>query len=173
MLTLGESSNDRSSNGIDEEQGLLNSRRSSNEHSTTDDTRNEETGSQTRPNSVNTESSAYVKRKTSQLLNVIRGNQQTEAPLSPKLAELVQAFAGSDIAAAVRSEIDSAGNLTGQDELPDVAEEDRLLRGRKGASWLMQFRILSGRAFKNLYRNPALLMTHYVSSIVLASKLSF
>jgi len=42
------------------------------------------------------------------------------------------------------------------------------LRGRKRASWGTQFRILSGRAFKNLYRDPALLAAHYISSVALA-----
>jgi hypothetical protein len=49
----------------------------------------------------------------------------------------------------------------------DVAEVSEL-RGRKRASWSTQFRILSGRAFKNLYRDPALLAAHYLSSIALA-----
>lgn len=169
-VALGEPSQDRDSNLNDEERGLSYSRRSSNEQSNTDTTRVEETELHTRPNSVNTETSAFVKRKTSQLLNVIRGNQQTEAPLSPRLAELVDAYAASGIAASVRAEIESARNRTGENELPNLAEEDRLRRGRKGATWLMQFRILSGRAFKNLYRNPALLVTHYLSSIVLASE---
>jgi len=46
--------------------------------------------------------------------------------------------------------------------------ETTLLRGRKRASYGTQFRILSGRAFKNLYRDPALLMAHYLSAIALA-----
>jgi len=46
--------------------------------------------------------------------------------------------------------------------------ETTLLRGRKRASWTTQFRILSGRAFKNLYRDPALLAAHYIGSIGLA-----
>ena len=53
-------------------------------------------------------------------------------------------------------------------ELPDVAAETTLLRGRKRASWGTQFRILSGRAFKNLYRDPYLLAAHYLSAIGLA-----
>jgi hypothetical protein len=53
-------------------------------------------------------------------------------------------------------------------ELPDVVLETSMLRGRKRASWGTQFRILSGRAFKNLYRDPALLTTHYLSAVGLA-----
>jgi hypothetical protein len=46
-------------------------------------------------------------------------------------------------------------------------------RRRRGASWPTQFRILSGRAFKNLYRDPALLTAHYLSSIALACESFF
>ncbi|THH08580.1 hypothetical protein EW145_g2614 [Phellinidium pouzarii] len=161
-----------SSNLDDEERGFLHSRRSlhsSNGNSNAESTSVDETELQTRPNSVTTESSAFVKRKTSQFLDVIRGNQnKANTPLSPRLAVLVEAYAASDIATGVRAEIDSFAHRNPVDELPDVVEENRLLRGRRGASWLMQFRILSGRAFKNLYRDPALLMAHYLSSIILA-----
>jgi hypothetical protein len=44
--------------------------------------------------------------------------------------------------------------------------------GRKhkgsGANWKDQLKILGGRTFKNLYRNPDLLLTHYAISIVMA-----
>jgi len=36
------------------------------------------------------------------------------------------------------------------------------------ARWATQFRILRGRAFKNIYQDPALLAAHYLSSIALA-----
>ncbi|KAI0783919.1 hypothetical protein BC629DRAFT_1582504 [Irpex lacteus] len=51
--------------------------------------------------------------------------------------------------------------------LPDVALENSLTRGRRGELGT-QFTILSGRAFKNLYRNPALLAAHYISAIGVA-----
>ncbi|KAI5118132.1 hypothetical protein M0805_001731 [Coniferiporia weirii] len=165
-------SHDESSNLDDEERGFLNSRRSlhsSNGNGNTESTRADETELQTRPSSVMTGSSTFVKRKTSQFLNVIRGNQHNgNAPLSPQLATLVDAYAASEMAADIRNEFESFANRNPEDELPNVVEENRLLRGRRGASWLMQFRILSGRAFKNLYRDPALLAAHYISSIVLA-----
>lgn len=52
-------------------------------------------------------------------------------------------------------------------------ENDAEIRGYQRASWWTQFRILSGRAFKNLYRNPILLLTHYAVSIVLALVCAF
>jgi ABC-type multidrug transport system permease subunit len=39
------------------------------------------------------------------------------------------------------------------------------LRSGTRASWWSQFQILSGRTFKNLYRNPLLLQAHYITAI--------
>jgi hypothetical protein len=141
----------------------------------------EETELQTRPGST-TSAGGYIKRKTSQLLDAVanktrRGDRSNS--VSPMLAALVEAYFASDIAAEIRRDAEAvsraqagtvapSGNGNGADELPDVAVESILLRGRKRASWSTQFRILSGRAFKNLYRDPALLTAHYTSSIALA-----
>jgi len=64
--------------------------------------------------------------------------------------------------------ISDNGERVGTAEMRDVVGETGLLRGRRSASWATQFRILSGRAFKNLYRDPALLTAHYLGSIALA-----
>ena len=138
-----------------------------------EDTAEDDTELQTRSGSgsITPDSSSYVKRKTSQFLDVLRGGQSRDsASLSPQLQALIDGYAASDIAASMRTEVDAAVERRPEDELPNVVEENRLLRGRRGASWLTQFRILSGRAFKNLYRNPALLTAHYLSSIALACK---
>lgn len=119
--------------------------------------------------SEHSESSGFVKRKTSQFLEAVTGSSPaSEAPLSPKLAALVEAYAAGDVATQLRAEIDALQRRDPAQQQPDVAQEETLLRGRKGASWLTQFRILSGRAFKNLYRDPALLSAHYLSAIALA-----
>ena len=158
----------------------------------------EETELQTRPASaasstggyIATSTGNYIKRKTSQLLDAVSsGSRNSEVVLTPQLAALVQAYADSEIAARIRREMEEVrreaeasrnggatrngdGHITG--ELPDVALETTLLRGRKRASWGTQFRILSGRAFKNLYRDPALLAAHYLSAVGLAGRrLSF
>jgi ABC-type multidrug transport system permease subunit len=39
------------------------------------------------------------------------------------------------------------------------------LRSGTRASWASQFQILTGRTFKNLYRNPLLLQAHYITAI--------
>jgi ATP-binding cassette, subfamily G (WHITE), member 2 len=144
--------------------------------------------SRTRPSSIADSISAvtknagngagnYIKRKTSQLLDAIssgstKGNGGST--MSPQLAALVQAYYDSDIANAIREEINvikQRPEQTGESEATqtrDIAEESSNLRGRRRASYATQFRILSGRAFKNLYRNPALLSAHYISSIAIA-----
>ena len=121
----------------------------------------------------------YIKRKTSQLMDAVSlSSQKTDTPpLTPELATLVETYAKSDISERIKNEIEEVrasahtganGNGTEAGETRDVAVESSLLRGRKRASWGTQFRILSGRAFKNLYRDPALLAAHYISSVALA-----
>ncbi|KAF9507174.1 hypothetical protein BS47DRAFT_1373972 [Hydnum rufescens UP504] len=144
--------------------------------------------SRTRPSSIADSISAvtknvgngagnYIKRKTSQLLDAIssgstKGNGGST--MSPQLAALVQAYYDSDIASAIREDINvikQRPEHTGEPEATqtrDITEESSNLRGRRRASYATQFRILSGRAFKNLYRNPALLSAHYISSIAIA-----
>lgn len=143
-------------------------------------------------------SGAYnsIKRKTSQLFEVVSyGNASSSSSqsqphnhhgqMAAKLRYLVAEYKKSDVAKEIKEDRESVRssveNSNGDNansasnayeahlsQLPDVATETTLLRGRKRASWGTQFRILSGRAFKNLYRDPALLMAHYLSAVVLA-----
>lgn len=145
-------------------------------------TAEEETELQTRPNSISDTAAASsnpIKRKVSQLWDIlsVSGSQATSRPLNPKLAALVSTYASSDIAASIRAEVaefsepgpgSSTPNGQNGSALPDVEGEIKGMKGRSRASWGTQFRILSGRAFKNLYRDPALLTAHYVSSIIIA-----
>lgn len=140
----------------------------------------EETELQTRSNSLSNTaagSTTYIKHKASQLLDVlsISGSQKSAKPVSPRLSALIKAYSESEIASSIRAEIEAASHAVGNgngngvsSDLPDVAGETAVLRTHSRASWGTQFRILSGRAFKNLYRDPALLTAHYVSSIVIA-----
>ncbi|KAE9404292.1 hypothetical protein BT96DRAFT_973299 [Gymnopus androsaceus JB14] len=140
-----------------------------------------------RPASVSSNSSttrAYdsIKRKTSQLFEAVSGSSSssssTQIQLATKLKYLVDEYKRSDIANEIQEDKENVrssamastenANGNGNGQLPDVAVETTLLRGRKRASWGTQFRILSGRAFKNLYRDPALLMAHYLSAVLLA-----
>jgi hypothetical protein len=177
----------------DEERALGSSSSGFNVHSpsthTPNNTREESTELRTRPNSINESSSVpsnegkgaaltagnYIKRKTSQLLDVFSSSStQADVPLNPQLAHLVQAYASSQIAADIRADIaEATSNLVEPNPDPareqrDVVEESVGVRGRRRASYATQFKILSGRAFKNLYRNPALLTAHYISSLAIA-----
>ncbi|KAJ7081875.1 hypothetical protein B0H15DRAFT_890062 [Mycena belliarum] len=131
---------------------------------------NDETELRTR-NSNASSSGTYIKRKASQFLDAVSlsssSNKKGNAPLTPRLAALVDAYAASSVAQHIKEEGETL-RRAGAGELPDVAVETSLLRGRKRATYGTQFRILSGRAFKNLYRDPALLTAHYLSSIALA-----
>lgn len=122
--------------------------------------------------SISSQTSNFIKRKTSQLLEAVSPSAKTDAPLAPALLALVDAYAQSDIAAEIKAHTEEVAQVqngtNGNGTLRDVEEESTLLRGRQRASWGTQFRILSGRAFKNLYRDPALLAAHYLSSIGLA-----
>jgi hypothetical protein len=101
------------------------------------------------------------------------------------LEALVKSYRESNVAKEVRHEIDHAATTNGVNNgtatprgvdgeaMRDVAEESTVLRGRRRASWTTQFRILSGRAFKNLYRNPALLTAHYTAAIAIAGERDF
>ncbi|EPT01714.1 hypothetical protein FOMPIDRAFT_1119813 [Fomitopsis schrenkii] len=134
----------------------------------------EETELQPRASSVAGSASGYVRKKTSQLLQAITPNSLPGGgPLAPRLQALVDAFASSTIATSLKEEIvevsaSARAAQNGSSQLPDAALETMISRGRRRASWVTQFRILSGRAFKNLYRDPALLAAHYVSAVLVA-----
>ena len=121
----------------------------------------------------------YIKRKTSQLMDAVSlsSHKGDTPPLAQQLETLVETYANSDIAKGIKDETEevrtsahTGANANGTEggETRNIVVENSLLRGRKRASWGTQFRILSGRAFKNLYRDPALLAAHYISSIGLA-----
>ncbi|KAN0063089.1 FAD-dependent urate hydroxylase [Thecaphora frezii] len=96
---------------------------------------------------------------------------------SSRLQNLVEAFAQSDIAAQNaremnaflgRSSEEADGAPTSVNELPDISRQNRLHRSYKKASLWTQFTILSGRAFKNLYRDPILMFAHFGLAVGLA-----
>ncbi|KAK4051863.1 FAD-dependent urate hydroxylase [Microbotryomycetes sp. JL201] len=89
----------------------------------------------------------------------------SSTPVDVKLAKLVQSFASSDVAAENRERI--AASSTSRSR--GVANSQPIvLRSYKRASWWQQFTILSGRCFKNLYRNPMLMWSHYAVAIIVA-----
>lgn len=100
-----------------------------------------------------------------------------QAPLPPKVASLVESYHSSTIAASIQGDIDAQSeasrirsrgvNSNGNADLADIEEADKVLRTHQKASLFTQLRILSGRSFKNLYRNPQLMLAHYALSLLL------
>jgi ABC-type multidrug transport system ATPase subunit/ABC-type multidrug transport system permease subunit len=90
---------------------------------------------------------------------------------------MTRAFARSDIAAATHEEIAqtvaTAGSANGPNANGNSAEgsspqTSAVGQGYARVGYLRQFIILSQRTWKNLYRNPMLMLTHYAIAIVLA-----
>jgi len=98
-------------------------------------------------------------------------SEPAEGTISDRLQTLVKAYDESSVANDIKYGIASAAASSQSNGGHDTAPEP--LSSYKRASWWTQFRILSGRAFKNLYRNPMLMLSHYVVSLVLALFCSF
>jgi len=93
--------------------------------------------------------------------------------LDSGLNELVCSYARSDVANSIRDDIHAAvtsaaaanGHINGQ---PNGASVSGTLKSYRRVGWLGQFMILSRRTWRNLYRNPMLMLTHYAIAILLA-----
>lgn len=145
--------------------------------------RDESTELRTRRNSMveDSSSSGGVRKKTSRIANGLRSafangqgnghNVWIPALSSGKLVHLVNSFAESDMSNETKRELDAFLGRQSEgvvNELPDVGSQSSLLRSYKKAGLWTQFKILSGRAFKNLYRDPILMFAHFGLAIVLA-----
>ena len=88
------------------------------------------------------------------------------------LDSLIESYKTSSVAKGIQEEIDAAASPTPNGNADGTAGEQAGLGGpgtgfhRLG--WFGQFKILSQRTWKNLYRNPMLMLAHYAISIVLA-----
>ncbi|PWN42701.1 hypothetical protein IE81DRAFT_119342 [Ceraceosorus guamensis] len=113
-----------------------------------------------------------LRHKTSKLAagvrNALGSRPLATAQITPRLAALVDTYAKSSVSEELQKEIRSFENEAGSASLPDVSDPERSLQGYEKASLWTQLVILSGRAFKNLYRNPMLMAAHYTMSLVLA-----
>lgn len=104
--------------------------------------------------------------------------EANDAPLSTDgtdLDALHQAYMESDIAGSTHDEIQEAvansqhaNGQNGHAPGSSNGSSGGIGKGYARASYGRQFIILSGRTWKNLYRNPLLMLTHYVIAIVLA-----
>lgn len=89
--------------------------------------------------------------------------------LTPHLRHLAQAYDDSTLAAELREEIARSIQDTSSGSSSAVLSGDTaIISTHKKPTLMTQFRILSDRTFKNLYRNPMLMFAHYGIAVVLA-----
>lgn len=84
------------------------------------------------------------------------------------LEALVETYDSSALASGIRDDIAKKRDESNEEELNDSLSESLLLHGPDRIGFAKQFKILAIRTFKNLYRNPMLLLTHYIISTLLA-----
>ncbi|KAG8533198.1 uncharacterized protein KY384_001981 [Bacidia gigantensis] len=86
---------------------------------------------------------------------------------------LISSYSSSDVAKTIREDIHSAmngssnanGSINGHFDHPVVSGS---IKGYRRIGYFRQFLILSQRTWRNLYRNPMLMLTHYAIAILLA-----
>ena len=91
-----------------------------------------------------------------------------------ELDDLVSSYATSDVAGSVRDDINAA--VSSASNANGLADGQRnharvilgTMKGYRRVGWISQFVILSQRTWRNLYRNPMLMLTHYAIAILLA-----
>ena len=87
---------------------------------------------------------------------------------------LVRAYLASDIAGNIHDDIHAAvdsahtANGTANGHAQQSGNSGTMGKGYARVGYLRQFAILSTRTWKNLYRNPMLMLTHYAIAILLA-----
>ncbi|KAL8968686.1 MAG: hypothetical protein Q9197_004747 [Variospora fuerteventurae] len=87
------------------------------------------------------------------------------------LDDLVGQYEKSDVARSVHEDIDAAvkssilSNGSSDGQINGIVGS---MKSYRRIGWLSQFAILSRRTWKNLYRNPMLMLTHYAIAILLA-----
>ncbi|WWD00117.1 hypothetical protein V866_007025 [Kwoniella sp. B9012] len=174
----GTSSGARSTDDVENGFGTSSSTRR--EITSDDDSLDEDGGEGSVLNEIKSKASKLLGAFTTTTSSILPGSGSTTpkehvSPIPEKLASLVLASRASDDSKIVEAEITriqqgqspDGANAIGITER-DIDEETRLLKGFQKASLWTQFRLLSGRAFKNLYRNPLLMATHYAVAIVVA-----
>lgn len=87
------------------------------------------------------------------------------------LDALVASYATSDVASSVHEEISSSiqrATAANGNQNAEALGNNVPVKGYARVGLLRQFVILSQRTWRNLYRNPMLMLTHYAISILLA-----
>ncbi|KAI8061823.1 P-loop containing nucleoside triphosphate hydrolase protein [Gilbertella persicaria] len=109
--------------------------------------------------------SESAKKKKAQEPNVIIDSEPQTDGLPPHVRQLIEYYQHSIIMNALRENIQTAVAQAQQDD-DSVILEAIAVYERPG--FFAQFRILADRTFKNLYRNPMLMFSHYTMTILLA-----
>lgn len=126
-----------------------------------------------------------------------RVSKENGAPTTPRVSEdvddlppfangagtdldvLVSSYANSEVAKSMSDDMNSSisdaatangGTFNGHESIQAVAGK---VKGYRKVGFFGQFVILSARTWKNLYRNPMLLLVHYAVAILLAVLVGF
>jgi ABC-type multidrug transport system ATPase subunit/ABC-type multidrug transport system permease subunit len=111
-----------------------------------------------------------------QILDDVDNLPPAAAGTGTDLDVLVSAYAHSEIANNIHENISSAvnsaqaanGNLNGHAQGNGTTYVGTMGKGYTRVGYFRQFVILSRRTWRNLYRNPMLMLTHYAIAILLA-----
>lgn len=91
--------------------------------------------------------------------------------LTTHIKQLVEYYEHSLVAIALKENIQTAQQQNQQDEGSDDSLSTRSILIYKRPGPFRQFQILADRTFKNLYRNPMLMFSHYAMAVILACKM--
>ncbi|KAI8984711.1 P-loop containing nucleoside triphosphate hydrolase protein [Mycotypha africana] len=131
------------------------------------------------PSPLTTGRESMTTTTTSRVPQVIVEQEAQGDGLSSHLRDLVAYYDNSIIANALKETIQNVIMKAQQQHISDEDEEDRqeeenssistnsiIIYKRPGP--IAQFQILANRTFKNLYRNPMLMFSHYAMAVLLA-----
>jgi len=136
------------------------------------------------PGTPKTTTSSIIDRdeNTNNWVKMARREQADDSDLRPDAASstsdtnlefLVNSFAESDVAATLHDDISRVVNEARNDHgaangSANGHSKNGNVKGYRKTGVLGQFAILSVRTWRNLYRNPLLMLTHYAVAILLA-----
>ena len=103
-----------------------------------------------------------------QILDEFHQLPPAAADTDSALEVLVASYSDSDVASSIREEIRAAASAADAANNADHPSISGTSQGYKRIGWARQFGILSRRTWRNLYRNPMLMLTHYAMAISLA-----
>ncbi|KAK7525409.1 ATP-binding cassette sub-family G member 2 [Phyllosticta citriasiana] len=95
------------------------------------------------------------------------------------LDALVANYSQSEVSESLREDIyaaianASAANGHADARMPNGTSYSGKVKGYRKVGWIRQFLILSRRTWRNMYRNPMLMLTHYAIAILLAVLIGF